>query len=60
MNPQAVRRLKSLVPPEGVFVDADRAKRLFDATPTELTDEERIEHVKAVLRMLNERKPVAR
>ena len=52
MTPAALRRLKALVPAKGVFIDATQAKRLFDATSPVLTDEERVAHVKAVLRML--------
>lgn len=54
MNPQALRRLKALVPPEGVHVDADQAKRLFEATCPILSDEQRVAHVRAVLRMISE------
>ncbi len=57
MSPEQCRRLRALLPMEGVLVDYDRAKRLFDATPVALEDAGRVEHVKGVLRMLADPKP---
>jgi hypothetical protein len=57
MTPQERRRLKALAPsaydaiPQG---GVDRAKRIFDSTPSDLPELVRLMHTKAVLRMLAE------
>lgn len=54
MSPQAIRRLKALIPPEGVHIDAARAERIFNATPADWPDAERVLYTKAVMRMVEE------
>jgi hypothetical protein len=54
VTPQQLRRLRSLIPADGVYIDANRAKRLYDATPNILPDEARVQIVKGVMAMLAE------